>query len=100
MLSKKAQILVDAGLPCPPTVLEFIKGLREYVQSKETPAPENELFGALFEDSSNGRKPPGTEKARNVAIAAALEFETLRIQKKTFSLKNVMTGSWHLQNSH
>lgn len=83
MMNKHTQVLVDAGLPVAPPVSTFIEGLKEFVHDKEMPGPDPEdgMFGDAFANSKNDRKPPGTEKARMLAIAAALEFEAVRISK-------------------
>ena len=80
MPAKKWGNMLQAAMPNPPTVDQFIKSLLEY-DTGRSGSPEasggSNLFGNVFEGSNVGAAPSGTTSNRKIAVSAALKCDSL-----------------------
>ena len=80
-MSKRMENMLDATLPPPPPVNDFMECLREVADGKAKPV-EGDLFDGLFENEVDTvGKPAGTMGVHKTAVRLVLNFEALRALK-------------------
>ena len=80
-MSKRMENMLDATLPPPPPVNDFMECLREVADGKAKPV-EGDLFDGVFENEVDTvGKPAGTMGVHKTAVRLVLNFEALRALK-------------------
>ena len=82
-MSKRFCNLVEASLPPPTSVEEFIRLLKSAFEAPAVDGTSDDLFAGVFSEVSDTVVPKGTKAVRKAALALVLEFEQVRLAKGT-----------------
>ena len=102
-MAKRASNILEAQLPSPPSVPQFLAIVRRWKEEQEQPKAKDPVHGDLLANSGAG-VPVGTNRVEKAAVSSVLEFvglcESLEARYESLDLFFVGWVGWIMDPQH